>query len=138
MADVLMVAKGGLKLQRAGDERTAGGMDPIVRLQAAPRSEKVARLEATGQRVTLPYLANYLSSRMNCIVVDKTGLSGEFDFDVELAVDQTDAADPSIPERDIVKRLFTDLVQNIGLKLESQRTPVEILVIENLEKPTVN
>jgi uncharacterized protein (TIGR03435 family) len=138
MADVLVVAKSGAKLQPANGGQSMEGRDPIIKLQSAPGSERVVRMDVTGQRVTLPYLANYLSSRMNRIVVDKTGLPGDFDFKAELTADQTDAADPSISERDIMKRLFADLVQKIGLKLESQKTLVEVLVIDHIEMPTVN
>ncbi len=47
-------------------------------------------MEVTGRQVTLPCLANYLSARVNRVVVDRTGLSGGFDFNAELAVDQTE------------------------------------------------
>lgn len=137
-ADVLVVAKSGPKLQPASDGQSMDARDPIIQLRSSPSSERAVRLEVTGRRVTLLYLANYLSSRMNRIVVDKTGLSGEFDFDAELAVDQTEAANPSVPERDIVTHLFADLAPKIGLKLESRKALVEILVIDRLEMPTAN
>jgi uncharacterized protein (TIGR03435 family) len=61
------------------------------------------------------------------IVIDRTGLTGKFDFDLTWAADgNPDAAGPSI---------FTALQEQLGLKLESTRGPVEVLVIDHVERP---
>jgi uncharacterized protein (TIGR03435 family) len=64
-------------------------------------------------------------------VFDKTGLSGAFDFSMEYARDDRDSADqPSV---------FTAVQEQLGLKLEKAKGPVEILVIDRAEKaPTEN
>jgi uncharacterized protein (TIGR03435 family) len=62
------------------------------------------------------------------IVVDSTGLTGSFDIDLDWAQDPSaDAAGPSI---------FTAVQEQVGLKLESSRGPVDVLVIDHAEPPT--
>ena len=62
--------------------------------------------------------------------MNKTGIDGHFDFNFEYAPDnQTDSMAPSI---------FTALREQIGLQLEPAKRPVEILIIEQVEKPGAN
>jgi uncharacterized protein (TIGR03435 family) len=82
--------------------------------------------------VTLATLASALSVQAGRAVVDRTGLSGFFEADLEFSPDAlTDAA----TER---PSLFTALEEQLGLKLEPQTAPVEVLVIEQIERPTPN
>ena len=60
------------------------------------------------------------------------------DMLAELTADRSEFTDPNISEQDNINHLMTDLVSKIGLRLESQRTPVEILVIDHAEKPDEN
>jgi uncharacterized protein (TIGR03435 family) len=101
-----------------------------------PRTSGVpGRLDAT--RITMQKLADLLSRQAGLPVVDSTGLKGVFDFTLtwspdEAAATPTDAgaAGPSI---------FTALQEQLGLKLESGKGPVEILVVDHMEKaPTGN
>jgi uncharacterized protein (TIGR03435 family) len=84
---------------------------------------------------TLPFVANYLSGRFQRIFVDKTGLVGTFDFEVEVLVDSQRAANPNVPEREVANEIITDFVQNLGLKIEHQRAMVPILVVDRAERP---
>ena len=61
-------------------------------------------------------------------VVDRTGLAGKWDFFVTFAPDGS--PDPDAPQ------LFTALQEQLGLKLEATRGPVNALVIDRLEHPT--
>jgi len=64
-------------------------------------------------------------------VVDKTGLSGDFDIDLKYAPEK--AADSSLPS------IFTALQEQLGLKLESAKVPFEMLVIDHVNRiPTEN
>jgi uncharacterized protein (TIGR03435 family) len=57
-----------------------------------------------------------------------TGLTGTYDLELEFTPDQSpDTTGPS---------LFTAMQEQLGLKLDSQRAPIEVLVIDRLEKPT--
>ena len=84
-------------------------------------------------------VAGDLLSWINRTVEDQTGLAGYFDVDLEwtprefpvdgaFANDRpTDTGGPS---------LFTALQEQLGLKLESARGPVEVLIIDSVERPT--
>jgi uncharacterized protein (TIGR03435 family) len=83
-------------------------------------------LKARGP--TIPDFAQTLSAIVTRIVIDKTGLAGAFDIDLTWSRDQaTDTSQPSI---------FTALQEQLGLKLEPSRGPVEVLVIDRVEPPT--
>jgi uncharacterized protein (TIGR03435 family) len=64
------------------------------------------------------------------VVVDRTGLSGPWNIELEFASDT--AANPPAD----VPSLFTAVREQLGLKLESARAPVEVIVIERLERPS--
>jgi uncharacterized protein (TIGR03435 family) len=78
--------------------------------------------------IGLGEFAEALSSIVGRVVTNRTGLAGAFMFDLRWAPDQ--AADPSRPS------LFTALQEQLGLKLESGRAPVEMIVIDHVEPPT--
>jgi uncharacterized protein (TIGR03435 family) len=92
--------------------------------------------------VTLTELTRMLSQRTNRMVVDRTGLTGRYDFTMEFTPDQMPppgaqlngaplpAINPDGPS------LFTALQEQLGLKLESARGPVETLIIDSVEQPT--
>ncbi len=101
------------------------------------------RGKIVGQRVSMSYFTWFLSGlpMVDRPVVDKTGLSGNYDFTLELLSeaaklpggdDREPAANPEGPS------LFTALREQLGLKLEPQKGPVEIMVIDHAEKPTAN
>jgi uncharacterized protein (TIGR03435 family) len=86
----------------------------------------------TGRRVSISQLADMLSETLGVFVVDQTGMTGSYYFGFRfLSVsgpgDSVDA--PSI---------FTALQDELGLKLDKQKGPVEILVVDHLEKPSQN
>jgi uncharacterized protein (TIGR03435 family) len=68
------------------------------------------------------------------MVVDRTGLTGDWDFEVTFAPPQgrggPDAVDPNLPD------FFTAIQEQLGLKLESTKGPVDVVVIDHVEKPT--
>lgn len=73
-------------------------------------------------------------------VLDKTGLTGKFDFDLVWTPDETQfggkgssmPADPNAPN------IFTAFQEQLGLKLEPQKAPVDVLVIDGVERPSQN
>jgi uncharacterized protein (TIGR03435 family) len=68
--------------------------------------------------------------------LDRTGLKGEFDFTMEYAADP-DAAD--LPGAELAgPALFTALQEQAGLKLESTKGTVEVIVIDHADKPSEN
>jgi bla regulator protein blaR1 len=136
----LVVAKGGSKLKESsvptGDGSGRGG-GPQIRMGRGLLTFKAGPMEI---------LAMQLSNQLGRTVIDKTGLKGSYDFELKWTPDfgqqplgprevggpegapPVDANGPSI---------FTAL-QELGLKLESTKGPVEILVIDHVERPSEN
>jgi uncharacterized protein (TIGR03435 family) len=85
--------------------------------------------------VTLQDLANGLSSSMQRTVLDKTGIAGKYDIDLKWNPGEGEAADVSA---DAGPTLFTALQEQLGLKLQPTKGPVETLVIDAVEKPSKN
>jgi uncharacterized protein (TIGR03435 family) len=84
-------------------------------------------------------ITTMLSGQTGRMVVDRTGLTGNWEFELHFAAEQRGApppgadppaADPNAPS------LFTALQEQLGLKLESTKGPVEVVVIDSIERPT--
>jgi uncharacterized protein (TIGR03435 family) len=86
-------------------------------------------------------LSAYLSGNLDRPVIDKTGIAGTFDFQLQFAIDDTTRNFPgaraATPSDDPGPSIFT-AIQSLGLKLESAKGPVEFLVIDHVEKPSGN
>lgn len=96
-------------------------------------------VQATGQ--TLTALASYLGANVDRVVVDRTGLTGLFDFHLAWTADDFRAESPNAtagaPPGDRAA-LFTALQEQLGLKLEPAKGPVEFVVIDGAERPTAD
>jgi uncharacterized protein (TIGR03435 family) len=74
-------------------------------------------------------LADMLTFQLDRIVVDKTGLHKTFDILLTWSPDQDDTEGASI---------FTAVQEQLGLKLEASKAPVDVLLIDHIEKPSEN
>jgi uncharacterized protein (TIGR03435 family) len=124
-AYALTIARGGAKLaaSKAEDKRMLG-----IRRNADAKG-RVDKL--TGRRVEIRDLAFMLLLATRRPVIDRTGLAGEFNFDAEFAPFD-DAGDSTAPS------LFTALQEQLGLRLETAKVPLDGLVIDQAEKPSGN
>jgi uncharacterized protein (TIGR03435 family) len=95
-----------------------------------------------GQKITIETLASSLSRQLERVVVDRTGLSGVFDVNLDFApqglpggplVTDASAADPSGPPS-----IFTAIQEQLGLKLEPTTGPLDVLIIDHVERPSEN
>jgi uncharacterized protein (TIGR03435 family) len=80
-----------------------------------------------------------LSPMVQRIVTDGTGLQGNYDFDLTWAPEQTVQAPPGAPSPapdPDSPSIFTALREQLGLKLQSARGPVDVIVIDRVERPT--
>ena len=119
----LVVDKGGPKLKPS---------EPVT------RRYEVARGRISTGRSSLNTLAAVLSQQSGRPVVDKTGISGEFAFTF-LWSDPAASTPEELKVSAVAGRsLFTALQEELGLRLEPQRGPVEMIVVEHLEKPSAN
>ncbi len=81
----------------------------------------------TGSGITMVTFARGLSGGTGRYIIDKTGLEGAYDLELEFTPEQS-------PETTGAS-LFTALQEQLGLKLDSQRAPVEVIVIDRVERP---
>jgi uncharacterized protein (TIGR03435 family) len=86
-------------------------------------------------------LTNELSRDLGRVVIDKTGLAGRYDVAIKwtpLAESAADSRADSAAAPDTGPSIFTALQEQLGLKLESTKGPVQVLVIDNVEMPQEN
>ncbi len=133
--DALVAGKNGPKLQPAGLEG-----DPGIFLHPGQSAGLVASVSITGENVTLRFVANYLSGRLRRIVVDQNWVSRETSISTPGSpwIVARFTGSRAFPAHANIDHLMTDLVSKMGLRLESRRAPVEILVIDHAEKPSEN
>jgi len=110
---------------------------------------RMGRGQLTGSAAPLTLLTDALSNQLGRPVVDRTALNGKFDFTLEWTPDPGQSANlfggapppgadaPPSPAPN-GPSVFTAVQEQLGLRLESQKGPVEILVIDHLEKPSEN
>ena len=79
--------------------------------------------------ITPAILADLLTGHAGGVVIDKTGLAGNFDVELKWAPDLAPSDLPSI---------FTAVQEQLGLRLVSEKVPSEVLVIDSIERPTEN
>ena len=144
----LVVAKGGSKLKEAtpGDTYANGFKGPDGVGRAGPMRMGPGQLSGQGLPVTS--LANMLSQELHHTVIDKTGLTGKYDFELNWTPDQ--GSDPMFKGPDSGQHssdaapdssgpsIFTAVQEQLGLKLQSAKGPVETLVIDHVEMPSEN
>jgi uncharacterized protein (TIGR03435 family) len=152
----LVVARADGKL---GPKLSDAKVDCEARFAAARRGGPPSSFPAPGQPIECGFmmspsnmnvggmpmleLARMLSPMVGRIVIDKTGLKGRYDFQMTYAPEgrgfgpgpgpggaEPPPVDPNTPS------LFTALQEQLGLKLESERGPVDVVVIDRIEQPT--
>jgi uncharacterized protein (TIGR03435 family) len=119
----LVVANKGPKLQPAKPDEPSKNSTTF--------SNSSVQLTATA--VQLSALATQLSYQLHSPIIDKTGLTGTYDITLQWAPDQgaagADSPGPSI---------FTAVQEQLGLKLNPSKGPVDTLVIDHVQQPTAN
>lgn len=129
---VLEVVKGGAKLRPAAKPEDVPYLINVVHPQS---------IVLPARNVTVGEFASMLQRAVvDRPVVDKTGLSGRYDFDLEWAPDESqfDGAIPSASADASAAPLFTAIQQQLGLKLTAARGPVDALVVDRAERPSAN
>jgi uncharacterized protein (TIGR03435 family) len=117
-----------LVLAKSGPKLTAHtGTSGVTGIGGSSGSGK-ASIE--GSKASMAGLADHLAGKAGRPVIDKTGLTGEYDFRLEWASEQ--APDSTLPS------LFTAIQEQLGLRLESTRGPIEMIVVEGATNPSEN
>jgi uncharacterized protein (TIGR03435 family) len=134
----LTIARGGAKLKQG----TTSPDGPAIS-KRGPGMIKVGPGLVSAVGTTIPYFVGVLSGELGRTVVDRTGLTGVYDISLTWAGDAgqggglgtagaasgSDASGPS---------LFTAIQEQLGLKLESVKAAVDVIVIDHVERPTEN
>ena len=168
-AYALVVNKGGPKLKRPANNEVASagavGTDergfpvapagPLGRAVVAPHKSTMTlmvagRIMIMGDAQPLTKLADALTNHLDRLVIDSTGLEGTYDFALDFAANtgmlppsgapgEGGWASASPGDGDSAPGAFSALKEQLGLKLEPRKAPVELLVIDHAEKtPTEN
>jgi uncharacterized protein (TIGR03435 family) len=130
-----VVAKNGPKLMPTVEGRPGpGGLSA----GSSKSSTTAAGTEMSGSGMTISRLTNMLSGPAGRPIIDKTNLSGTYDFVLKFAPVQNLTAAGDSGADSGGPSLVTALEEQLGLKLESAKGPVEILVIDSVSKPSEN
>ena len=128
----LVADESGAKLQPVGEQ---------------PRMMHLGPGELTSSGAPVELLAAQLSARLGLPVVDKTGLKGNYAFNLHWTPDKKQdealeqSGEPVAPEPPADSNgpsLLTALQEQLGLKLEPQTEPIQMLVIDHVEAPAEN
>jgi uncharacterized protein (TIGR03435 family) len=143
----LVVAKGGPKLV-ATHEGSCAAFDPrnppppqpggaLPRICGANQTRRNS-LQTVGSR--LPDLAANLSGILGRPVVDNTSLAGRFDVYLKFAPDNAIAIGAQRSQSDDLfsPSIFVALQEQLGLKLESSKGPIQVLIVDHVERPSDN
>lgn len=144
----LTVSKGGAKLKGSACTESGPG-------NPAPAAGKTmmdycgfsgffnGRFEASS--ATMGDLARALAHLLDRAVVDKTGIDGTFHVVLSFAIDDSTSRLADTPPgadspaaNDAAPNIFTAIQEQLGLRLESGRGPVEVIVIDHIEEPSAN
>jgi uncharacterized protein (TIGR03435 family) len=115
-AYALVLAKSGMKIK------------PVEGAEGSKSRGGKGELEVKG--MTMADLADYLSKRVGTLVADQTGTTGAFDFKLQWSTEGN--ADDS------QAALFSALQSEIGVKVESRKLPMDLIVVDKAEKPSEN
>ena len=131
----MSVAKGGPKLKEfvfdpavPASARRGGGVQMSMGMIAA-------------HECTIPYFLSMLSRQLGRTVVDRTGLTGNYDFTLRWSPDNgatTSSNDPAGTQADALPSIFSAVQEQLGLKLESTKAPASVLVVDHIERPSQN
>mgnify|MGYP001546277327 CR=1 FL=1 len=115
----LSIAKGGLRLKPAADPKH-GEMS-------------FSKGHLAGKGVPVSFIATLLAVPIDRTVVDRTGLNGVYDFDLHFEPrDSATGTESNYPD------FFTAVQEQLGLKLQSTRASVPVLVVDHIDPPTPN
>jgi uncharacterized protein (TIGR03435 family) len=141
----LAVGKNGLKMKPSLDQTgyvgdfPGGAPDGRVLTAGGPREFRPGRI--AGEALPMSMIASMLTGLAGSRVVNKTGLMGRYDVDLRYTADSGQAlgATPEEPtDSPDEESLFGALQTQLGLKLKSTRGPIEMLIVDHIERSSAN
>ena len=113
-----------------------GASPPTVSGACPPPGLNIGFLSQGG--IDMAILTQDLINMVGRPVIDRTGLTGRYDFTLKWTPAPGTGGPSGPPVDPDAPSIFTAVQEQLGLKLESARGPVEVVVIDRLEKPTVD
>jgi len=128
------VAQPAPDIPNAFEQIVKGGYPELCNGILGIRASVPGRSRLGGRNVTIGFMADMFNQRVNLgrPMVDETGLRGTFDFLIEFTPESRAQADPDGPTFDQALR------DQLGLKMESRKRPMEMLVLDHIERPSAN
>ena len=130
-----------LTVQNSGSRLTPNRSDPNGPSPAG-MTQRPGHWHLTVTNVNMETFASGLQGIVDRPVIDQTGLSGRFDITLDWAPDEFQSPGAGVSPAPDTGAAFPDLYaalrDQLGLKLESTKGPVEIFVIDHIEKPSEN
>ena len=116
---------------RAPNGSFACGSENTVGFAEVPGGPRIRAMSTVASGASLARLADSLAGRAGRTIIDRTGLTGLFDYTLRYAFDAQQAGGdaPSI---------FTAVQEQLGLRLQPSTAPLPVLVIDRIERPTEN
>jgi uncharacterized protein (TIGR03435 family) len=119
----LVVIKDGPKFKQSEDDKKGSGTS----IHGDHNGSELA-----AHDISMTDLASSLTNQVHRTVIDKTGLAGKYDLGMKWT------GDDSATQSDVGPSIFTALQEQLGLKLQSAKGPVETLVVDSVEMPSEN
>jgi len=139
----LVVEKNGSKLKESASSDSGDQPGVAMKMKMEPNA-KAPSVYLTFRAQPLQGLVRTISEELGRPVADKTGLAGTYDFTLEFATEmrgQASATSPDLsgPPDETGPRILTAIQEQLGLKLEPKKVPLDVLVIDHADKiPTEN
>lgn len=130
----IVLAKGGLKVKESAPPAPGSPASPNGTAPASCYHTSVGNGLRVERNCTMNDIRSILEDPSGRYVIEKTGLSGRYDFELHWTPDDTPDDSPLAGGPSI----FTAVQEQLGLKLESARAPVDVLVIDSAEQPSPN
>jgi uncharacterized protein (TIGR03435 family) len=118
---LILAGKGNGKLKES-----AADASPILTMTGN------SSIKITTKKGSIDQLVRQLSGNLDRPVMDATGLTATYDYELEWTPSNSSATDATAPS------IFTALQEQLGLKLESRQAPIQVWVIDRAEKPSGN
>ena len=138
----LVIAKGGFKLKDADPNNTYPDGIKGPDGNSRPGMMSMGHGKLTAQAIQMSNLANNLTIQVHRLVVDNTGLKGKYDFTLQWTPDEMEgghlAGDGPATAANTGPTIYTALQEQLGLKLDSTKGPVDTVVVDHVEMPSEN
>ena len=134
----LVIAKGGFKLKDADPNNTYPDGIKGPDGNSRPGMMSMGHGKLTAQAIGMSNLANNLTIQVHRLVVDNTGLKGKYDFTLQWTPDDMTGGREDAAPTDSGPSIYTALQEQLGLRLDSTKGPVDAVVVDHVEMPSEN